>query len=50
MKQSKKEIDLKHDAKKLYDIVLKIEEYPDYIPWCTNIEIVERKKMKLWLI
>ena len=40
MKQSKKEIELNHNAIDLYNIVLNIEEYPDYIPWCTKIEIL----------
>ena len=47
MKQSKKEIELNYNAKDLYNIVLKIEEYPDYIPWCTNIEIIQRKKNEI---
>jgi len=47
MKQSKKEIELNHNANDLYNIVLKIEEYPDYIPWCSNIEITERKKNEI---
>ena len=47
MKQSKKEIELNHNANDLYNIVLKIEEYPDYIPWCSNIKIIERKKNEI---
>ena len=50
MKQSKKEIELNHNANDLYNIVLKIEEYPDYIPWCTNIKITERKKNEIKVI
>ncbi len=26
----------------LYDIVLDIDQYPDFLPWCTRSEIVER--------
>ena len=44
MKQSSKEIELNHKAIDLYNIVLNIEEYPDYIPWCSKIEILDRKK------
>ena len=44
MRQSKKEIELDYNANDLYNIVLKIEEYPDYIPWCSKIEIIYRKK------
>ena len=44
MKQSNKEIELNHNANDLYNIVLNIEEYPDYIPWCTKIEILDKYK------
>ena len=47
MKQSKQEIKLKHEAIDIYKIVLDIERYPDYIPWCSNIEILKRKKNKI---
>ncbi len=44
MKQSNKEIELNHDAIDLYLIVLDIKKYPDYIPWCNKIEILETDK------
>ena len=44
MKQSFKEIELDQNAIDLYKIVLNIEEYPKYIPWCSNIEILDKKK------
>ena len=47
MKESQKEIEINHNADKLYNIVLNIEEYPDYIPWCTETEIINRKKNKI---
>lgn len=47
MKQSKKEVELNHCANDLYEIVLKIEKYPDYIPWCSNVEIIGRKKNEI---
>ena len=47
MKQSIKEIELNHRASDLYNIVLKIEEYPDYIPWCSEIKILEKKRNKI---
>ena len=47
MKQSKKEIELNHQAIDLYNIVLNIQEYPNYIPWCTKIEIINRKKNEI---
>ena len=42
MKQSNKVIELNHKASDLYNIVLDIEKYPDYIPWCSKIEILNR--------
>ena len=47
MRQSKKEIELNHNVNDLYNIVLKIEDYPDYIPWCSSIKITERKKNEI---
>ena len=47
MKQSNQEIKLKHNAIDLYKIVLDIERYPDYIPWCSSIEILKRKKNEI---
>ena len=47
MKQSKKEIELNYKAKDLYNIVLDIEKYPFYIPWCSSIEIKSKKKNEL---
>lgn len=42
MKKSNQEIKLDHTAIDLYNIVLDIEKYPDYIPWCSKIEILTR--------
>ena len=47
MKQSNQAIELKHKAIDLYKIVLDIEKYPDYIPWCSKIEILKRKKNEI---
>jgi len=47
MKQSNQEIELKHNAIDLYKIVLDIEKYPDYIPWCSGIEILKRNKNEI---
>ena len=47
MKKSNQAIELKHKAIDLYKIVLDIEKYPDYIPWCSKIEILQRKKNEL---
>ena len=47
MKQSNQQIKLKHNAIDLYKIVLDIERYPDYIPWCSSIEILKREKNEI---
>jgi coenzyme Q-binding protein COQ10 len=47
MKQTSKEIELNHSALDLYKIVLDIEKYPDYIPWCSKIEILTKNKNQL---
>ena len=44
MKSSKQEIIINHRAKDLYKIVLDIEKYPEYIPWCKEIIIKSRSK------
>ena len=43
MKKSIREEIINHPAKKLFDIVIDIESYPEYIPWCTRMVINERK-------
>ena len=47
MKKSNQVIELKHKALDLYKIVLDIEKYPDYIPWCSKIEIQKRKQNEI---
>lgn len=27
----------------MYDLVNGIESYPDYLPWCTGVDVIERK-------
>ena len=44
MKSSKQEIIINHRAKDLYKIVLDIEKYSEYIPWCKKIIIKTRTK------
>ena len=47
MKNSDQEIIVNHKAKDLYDIVLDIEKYPDYIPWCKDIIIKSSENNQL---
>ena len=44
MKESNKSIEFNYNAKELFDIVLDIEKYPDYIPWCKKINILKKDK------
>tara|TARA_B100000029_G_scaffold466211_1_gene501521 strand:+ start:191 stop:628 length:438 start_codon:yes stop_codon:yes gene_type:complete len=47
MKSSKKEIIISHSAKDLFNIVLDIEKYPEFLPWCSNIIINSQKKNQI---
>ena len=47
MKNSKREEVISHSAIKLFNIVLDIESYPEYIPWCTKIEILVKGKKQM---
>ena len=47
MRSSKQEIIINHRAKDLYKIVLDIEKYPEYIPWCKKIIIRTRSKNEM---
>ena len=47
MKTSLKEIELNFKGLDLYKIVLDIEKYPEYIPWCSSLEIINRKKNEI---
>ena len=48
MKNSQKEEIVNHPAKKLFDIVIDIASYPEYIPWCTKMVINERKNNEIY--
>ena len=47
MKNSLREEIINHPAKKLFDIVIDIESYPEYIPWCTRMVVNERKNNEI---
>ena len=47
MKKSIREEVVKHPAKKLFDIVIDIESYPEYIPWCTRMVVNNRKDSEI---
>ena len=33
---------LPYSAKKMYDLVMDIEKYPEFLPWCKQTKIVEK--------
>jgi coenzyme Q-binding protein COQ10 len=44
MPKSRQRKILYYSAKDLFDIVLDIESYPYFIPWCTNARIISKEK------
>ncbi len=48
MKNSQREEIVNHSAKNIFDIVIDIETYPEYIPWCKKMVINERKKNEIY--
>ena len=47
MKNLLREEIINHPAKKLFDIVIDIESYPEYIPWCTRMVVNEKKNNEI---
>ena len=47
MTSSKQEIIINHRAEDLYKIVLDIEKYPEYLPWCKKIIIRTKSKNEM---
>ena len=48
MKSSNKEVTINHSAKQLFDIVLDLEKYPEFIPWCTDMKIHLKKPNEIF--
>ena len=48
MKKSKREEIVFHSANKLFNIVLDIESYPKYIPWCTKMVVNEKNNNEIY--
>ena len=48
MKNSIREEIINHPAKRLFEIVIDIESYPEYIPWCTRMVVSERKNNEIF--
>ena len=47
MKTSKQEVIINHPAKNIYEIVLDIEKYPEFIPWCSAVLIRSKTKKNI---
>ena len=47
MKTSKQEVIINHSAKSIYEIVLDIEKYPEFIPWCSDVQIHSKTKKNI---
>ena len=48
MKSSNKEVTINHNAKQLFNIVLDLEKYPEFIPWCTDMKIYSKKPNEIF--
>ncbi len=48
MKSSNREEIIDHNAKKLFDIVLDIESYPYFIPWCSAMKIHSKSETEIY--
>ena len=48
MKSSNKKITINHNAKQLFNIVLDLEKYPEFIPWCIDMRIHSKKANEIF--
>ena len=48
MKESNKKLTINHNAKQLFDIVLDLEKYPEFIPWCKNMKIYSKNTKEIY--
>ncbi len=48
MKSSVREEIIDHDAKGLFDIVLDIESYPYFIPWCSAMKVRSKNEKEIY--
>jgi len=42
MKQVKKTVLLWYTTHEIYELVVDVEAYPKFLPWCERVEILER--------
>ena len=48
MQNSSREVIINHNSKKLFNIVLDLENYPDFIPWCSSMEVHSRSNSEIF--
>ena len=48
MKSSNREEIINHNAKELFDIVLDIESYPYFIPWCSAMKVHSKSDNEIY--
>ena len=48
MKSSNREEIVEHNAHELFDIVLDIESYPYFIPWCSAMKVHSKKENEIF--
>ena len=48
MKSSNREEIIEHNAKELFDIVLDIESYPYFIPWCSAMKVHSKSDKEIY--
>lgn len=42
MKHVKKSVLLWYSPREMYDLVVNVEQYPAFLPWCSSAEVLER--------
>ena len=47
MKKVEKNVLVLHSAKQMFDLVDKVEDYPNFLPWYRKTEVIERKDKEL---
>ena len=44
MKHVKKSVLLWYSPREMYDLVVAVEQYPKFLPWCERAEVLERRE------
>ena len=48
MQNSSREVIINHNSEKLFNIVLDLENYPDFIPWCSSMTVHSRSNSEIF--